>query len=185
MEYNKTIKLKDGRECVLRNGAEQDAKAVYKVFNLTHAQTDFLLSYPDENSFNVEQEADFLKAKTESNNEIEIIAEVDGYVAGTAGIEAIGIKDKVKHRAELGISVDKEYWGLGIGRALMEACIECAKAAGYAQVELEAVAENESALGLYKSVGFVEFGRNPRGFRSRYTGWQPLVLMRLELDESE
>ena len=182
MEYNKTVILKDGRECVLRNGTENDAKAVYDDFNLTHEQTDYLLSYPDENSFSVEQEAEFLKAKTESPNEIMIIAVVDGYVAGTAGIEAIGDKDKVKHRAELGIAIDKEYWRLGIGRALMEACIECAKAAGYVQVELEAVAENESAIRLYESMGFTEYGRNPKGFRSRLTGWQPLVLMRLDLE---
>ena len=77
--------------------------------------------------------------------------------------------------------MDKAYWGLGIGRALTEACIECAGAAGYVQLELEAVAENKSALALYRSVGFQEYGRNPKGFRSRLTGWQELVLMRLEL----
>ena len=78
--------------------------------------------------------------------------------------------------------MDKAYWGLGIGRAMTETCIECAKAAGYAQMELEAVAENKNALALYESVGFVEYGRNPKGFRSRLAGWQELVLMRLELD---
>ena len=77
--------------------------------------------------------------------------------------------------------MDKEYWGLGIGRALTEGCIECARAAGYVQLELEAVAENKYALALYKSVGFQEYGRNPKGFRSRLSGWQELVLMRLEL----
>ena len=45
------------------------------------------------------------------------------------------------------------------------------------------MAENERAIALYQSEGFVEYGRNPRGFRSRQTGWQELVLMRLELDE--
>ena len=77
--------------------------------------------------------------------------------------------------------MDKAYWGLGVGRALTGACIECARTAGYVQLELMAVAENKAALALYKSVGFVEYGRNPKGFRSRSTGWQELVLMRLEL----
>ena len=181
MEYQKTIRLKDGRTCFLRNGTEADGNAVFDNFNLTHSQTDYLLSYPDENSFTPEQEAAFLKQKTESRDEIEIIAEVAGRVVGTAGIEHIGLKEKVRHRAEFGISVDKDYWGLGIGRALTEACIECAKAAGYAQLELEAVADNKNALALYKSVGFVEYGRNPKGFRSRLSGWQELMLMRLEL----
>ena len=51
----------------------------------------------------------------------------------------------------------------------------------YIQLELEAVAENEHALALYRSVGFAEYGRNPKGFRSRISGWQAVVLMRLEL----
>ena len=88
----------------------------------------------------------------------------------------------MRRRAGFGISVDKAYWGLGVGRALTEACIACAKTAGYAQLELEAAAENKNALALYESVGFVEYGRNPKGFHSRLSGWQPLVLMRMELD---
>ena len=60
---------------------------------------------------------------------------------------------------------------------------EAARAAGYVQLELEAVAENKAALALYRSVGFVEYGSNPKGFRSRLTGWQELVLMRLELNK--
>ena len=183
MNYYKKITLKDGRECVLRNGTENDAQAVYDLFNLTHEQTDFLLSYPDEKSFTVEQEAEFLKKQTESENAIEILAELDGRAVGFAGFSAVGTKYKTKHRAEFGISVDKEYWRLGIGRALTEACLECARRAGYSQVELDVIAENAGAIALYKSFGFVEYGRNPRGFRSRITeNWQELVLMRLELN---
>ena len=181
MKYNKIINLKHGKEALLRNGEFADGEAVFVNFNETHAETDYLLSYPDENSFDAQQEAEFLKEKTESPNEIEIVTVVDGVVAGTAGIEAVGAKYKLKHRAELGIAILKEYWGLGIGKALMEACIECAKEAGYTQLELNAVAENERAVALYKKMGFVEYGRNPRGFNSRVSGYQEVVYMLLEL----
>ena len=181
MKYDKIITLKNGREALLRNGEFADGEAVFVNFNETHAETDYLLSYPDENSFDAQQEAEFLKEKTESPNEIEIVAVVDGVVAGTAGIEAVGAKYKLKHRAELGIAILKEYWGLGIGKALMEACIECAKDAGYTQLELNVVAENERAVSLYKKMGFVEYGRNPRGFNSRVSGYQEVVYMLLEL----
>ncbi len=182
MEYFKRITLKNGEECVLRNGTEADAKEVVDVFDLTHAQTDFLLSYPDENSFTVEGEAEFLKKTTESDNGIEIIAKIGEKAVGLAGISPVGNKYKTRRRAEFGISVDMEYWGLGVGRALTEACIECAVKAGYAQLELDVVADNERAISLYKKYGFVEYGRNPRGFCSRAAGWQELVLMRLELE---
>ena len=181
MKYNKIITLKNGKEAILRNGEFADGEAVFVNFNETHAETDYLLSYPDENSFDAEQEAEFLKEKTESPNEIEIVALVDGVVAGTAGIEAVGAKYKLKHRAELGIAILKEYWGLGLGKALMEACIECAKEAGYTQLELNVVAENERAVVLYRKMGFVEYGRNPRGFNSRVSGYQEVVYMLLEL----
>ena len=185
MEYNNTITLKNGTVCTLRNGTASDGQALLDVFNLTHEQTDFLLTYPEEHMFTAQQEADFLQAKTDSADEIELLAELDGNIVGSAGIGCVGRKEKIRHRAEFGISVDQAYWGLGIGRALTEACIECAKNAGYTQMELEVVAENKAAIALYESVGFVEYGRNPKGFRSRFTGWQEIVLMRLDMDNGE
>ena len=182
MEYRETIILKDGRSCVLRNGTAADAQGVLRNFVLNHGQTDFLTTYPDEITFTVEQEEKYLQTKADSPNEVELVAEVEGRIVGQAGIEALGRTDKTRHRADFGISIDRDYWGLGMGRALTRACIALAKQAGYKQLELQAVAENEHALALYKSEGFVEYGRNPRGFRSRQTGWQELVLMRMELD---
>ena len=181
MKYNQKVILKNGKEALLRNGEGADGAAVYEIFNLAHAETDYLLSYPDENSFDPEEEAKYLDEKTNSPNEIEVIAIIDGKIAGTAGIEAVGTKYKVKHRADFGISILKEYWGLGLGKALTKACIQCARDAGYEQLELNAVNENERALSLYRSLGFVEFGRNPKGFKSRTSGYQELVYMLLEL----
>ena len=151
------------------------------IYLLTHAQTDYLLGYPDETIMTAEQEAAFLKEMTESADEIELLAEVDGIVVGSAGIVRVGRHEKVRHRAEFGVTVARACWGLGIGRALTLSCVECARAAGYAQLELEVVADNAKAISLYRSAGFSEYGRNPKGFRSRRTGWQELILMRLEL----
>ena len=182
MEYRKTITLKDGRNCIIRNGLAQDGNAAREVFLRTHGETDYLLTYPDETRMTGEQEAQFLKERTESLDEVELVAEIAGCLVGTAGIRCLGRMDKIRHRAEFGIGILRDYWGLGIGRALTESCLECARAAGYAQLELDVVAENAPALALYQSLGFTEYGRNPRGFRSRRSGWQELVLMRLELD---
>ena len=179
MKYRQQIVLRNGKTAILRNAEESDA--VLENFNLTHAETDYLLTYPDEGSFDAEKEARYLKRKAESVNEIEIIAVADGRVVATAGVDAVGTRDKLRHRAEFGISVLRAYWGLGIGGALTHACIQCAREAGYAQLELTAVAENERAIALYRKAGFVEFGRNPRGFRSRTSGYQEIVHMLLAL----
>ena len=41
--------------------------------------------------------------------------------------------------------------------------------------------ENARALALYEKAGFVEYGRNPKGFLSRVSGFQEVISMRLEL----
>lgn len=181
MKYNRTVRLKDGRECLLRDGREEDGQAVFEIFNLHHGETDYLLSYPDENSMDGEQESAFLKEKSDSDREIQMIAVVDNVVVGMASLMSKGSKDKVRHRADFGISVSRAYWGLGIGGALLVGCIECAKDAGYEQLELEVVAENRVAVSMYERAGFVEYGRNAKGFKSRGSGFQELIYMRKEL----
>lgn len=182
MQYNTVVLLRNGAECRLRNGVEEDGRAVFDNFNATHAQSDYLLAYPDENRFDAAQEGEFLREKSENDREVELVALIDDVIVGTAGIESLGSQYKVRHRAEFGVSVDKAYWGLGVGSALLSACIKCAMLAGYKQLELNVVADNTRALALYSKNGFVEYGRNPRGFYSRISGFQELVYMRLDLD---
>ena len=181
MRYAKTVLLRGGVELLVRNAVASDARALRDIMQRTHAETDYLLSYPDEQSVDDEQEARLLAETERSDNEVELVAVVDGEIVGSAGVAAVGSRRKVAHRARFGISILKEYWGMGIGRVLMEASIDCARQAGYTQLELEVVAENERAVLLYRCAGFEEYGRNPRGYRSASWGYQELVHMRLEL----
>ena len=181
MKYAKNVTLKNDKKCLLRNAVGEDAQEVLDIFLLTHEQTDFLSSYKDEATFDTTFEKQFLTDKECADREVYLCAVVDGHIVGTAGVDSKG-ENKISHRAEFGIAIDKDFWGIGIGRALTVACIECAKDAGYSQLELEVVSDNSSAISLYKSMGFIEFGRNPRGFHSRYQGWQELISMRVELN---
>ena len=175
------MELKGGAELLVRNAVASDARALRDIMQRTHAETDYLLSYPDEQGSDDEQEARSLAETERSDNEVELVAVLDGRIVGSAGVTAVGSRRKVLHRARFGISILTEYWGLGIGRVLMESCIDSARRAGYAQLELEVVADNQRAVSLYRRAGFEECGRNPRGYRSASSGYQELVHMRLEL----
>lgn len=181
MKFKKEITLKNGKECLLRNASGDDARAVCEVMYLTHVQTDYLSAYPEEIISDENEERAYLASKEESPNEIELCAVVDGKIAGIANIVAISEKGKLRHRAKFGISIEQSFQGMGLGRILTKTCIECAREVGYAQLELNLVSDNASAGALYKSLGFTEFGRNPKGMFSRISGWQELILMRLEL----
>lgn len=177
MEYYKRTLLKNGKECVIRSGKYADGAAVLENFNRVHGETDFLLSYPDENSFTAEQESEFLFTKLTSEREVQLIAVIGGEIAGTAGVTQVGGKRKIRHRAEYGISISEKFWGIGIGSALTDACIECAERAGFEQLELSVAAENKRAVALYKKKGFVEYGRNPHAFKLSDGTYREFVLM--------
>lgn len=181
MKYIKNVVLKDNRKCLIREADGDDAKEVLDIFLLTHGQTDYLSSYKEDAAFDVAFEKKFLNDIVCSENELYLCAVVDEHIVGTASVFVIG-PNKVRHRAEFGIAIDRDYWGIGIGQAMTAACIEFSRSAGYAQLELEVVSDNTAAISLYQKMGFVEFGRNPRGFFSHYQGWQELVSMRLELN---
>ena len=174
MRYVAMVALTGGVELLVRNAVASDARALRETVRRT-------LSSPDEQGSDEEREARLLEEAERCGNQVELVAIVDGRIVGSAGVEAVGSRRKVAHRARFGISILKEYWGMGIGRVLTEACIDCARRAGYAQLELDVVADNERAVSLYRRAGFEECGRNPRGYWSSSTGFQELVHMRLEL----
>ena len=57
------------------------------------------------------------------------------------------------------MSVAPERWRLGIGRRLVQACIEWARTEGYEAMVLETTVQQRGAIALYESAGFREIGQ--------------------------
>jgi len=70
---------------------------------------------------------------------------------------------KLQHKGFVwGVFVADTHRGQGLGRLLMQAVIEHARAAhGIRQLNLTAYAANKAAVALYESLGFVVYGREP------------------------
>jgi ribosomal protein S18 acetylase RimI-like enzyme len=61
---------------------------------------------------------------------------------------------RVAHTGRLGMGVLPAWRGQGLGRRLLQACIDKAQARGITRVELEARADNARAIALYERLGF-------------------------------
>jgi len=153
------ITLKDGRTCVLKPTGPEVAAEMVAYMKITAGETEWLLRYPDEVNFTLEGEQDILGKILDDPGHVMMAAIVDGKVAGNASISGIGNKRKILHRCCLAIALYREYWSLGIGRAMIEYLIELAKEIGFSQMDLEVVAENTQAQALYRKCGFIETGR--------------------------
>ncbi|MBR1841768.1 MAG: GNAT family N-acetyltransferase [Oscillospiraceae bacterium] len=181
MIYKRAFTLKNGESATVRSALEEDAEEIVRLFKACREETDFLLSYNEESKLTPDMEREIIAGMNSSERSALLVIECGGVIAGTAGFSEVRDRIKLRHRASFGVNVLRDYWGRGLGRALVEAVIDCVKEARYEQLELEAVAENERAVGLYKSLGFTEYGRNPRGFRTRSGEYQELIEMRMEL----
>lgn len=153
------IVLKDGRKCILKPNSPEYAEAMIEYLTKTSGETEFLLRYPDEVNYTLESEQEILQRLLEDPYVIMMAAIVDGKVAGNGSVSEIGDKRKIRHRCSMAIALYEEYWGLGIGTAMIGYMTELAREIGWHQMDLEVVAENEQAQALYKKCGFIESGR--------------------------
>lgn len=181
MKYRKEIFLKDNSVCLLRNPTAEDAQGILNIMRLTSSETENMRRYPDEIRMTADEEANFLQSIEESEESLMICAEIDGKIVGNGGISPVASVEKCRHRANLGIAVQKAYNGLGIGTQIVSALLEEAKKAGYEQVELDVVTDNYRAIGIYERLGFVRNGEIPNAFKRRDGGYQNLYCMHVKL----
>jgi len=92
-----------------------------------------------------------------------------GSVVGWCDIER-NPREGFRHRGRLGIGIMPLERGGGLGRRLMQAAIDAARAQGMERIELEVFASNARAIALYESLGFVREGlrRRSRKLDGRY-----------------
>ncbi len=62
------------------------------------------------------------------------------------------------HRCRLGMGIDSNYRGIGLGKKLIQFAIDFCKTNQIEYIDLSVFAHNLPALKLYKSIGFVERG---------------------------
>ena len=166
MEYtSKEIRLKNGKTCVIRLAEESDAEMLLEYLKVTSAQTPYMIREPEEVRTSVEEEVEFIQKNRENPRALHLMAFVDGVFAGSCSFAPGSERLRLRHRCNIGISLYRESWGMGVGTALMEEIIANAKAAGFEQAELEVVSANEAAIGLYKKLGFQITGTLPRAFK--------------------
>lgn len=162
---HRTVTLKDGRNCVLRPTHPDDAAEMIEYLKIISAETPFVLRYPDEVNYTLEGEREILANLLENEGSVMMLAVVDGKVAGNCSINGHGNKRKILHRCGMAIALKKEFWNLGIGRAMIEYLMELAREIGYEQIELEVVEGNDRAKSLYEKCGFCETGKHLRALK--------------------
>ncbi len=156
----------------IRPATEDDAEAFAKVF-ADRSASNGTLQHPYTS-------AAVWRSRLAGNvgtRQVAFAALVNGRVVGNAGLHPINDNPRQKHVCSLGISIAEAYQGRGVGRALMNACLDFADNwANYARVELTVHADNARAVKLYESLGFQHEGRL-RDYSFREGGYVDALFM--------
>jgi L-amino acid N-acyltransferase YncA len=108
------------------------------------------------------------------------VAELDGEIAGWVAVVPYSRRTVYRGVGEESVYVAERARGRGVGRALLEAVIESARAGGLWTLQAGIFPDNVASLELHRRVGFREVG-----FRERIgelSGvWRDVVVLELRL----
>ena len=141
------------------------------------------------NSWEVNQDAKYEKEYIEAHvlrkNAVMIVALHAQQIVGLLNFVG-GLKQRVSHDGEVGISIAIDFQGTGVGRRMMEVFLEwAAENLLLNRVTLHVMGNNHRALTLYRSLGFEVEGRR-RGAVVFDTGKvEDLVMMGLIFQKSK
>jgi len=153
-QYKNEYLLKDGQKLIVRMPEIGDEQELIDMIKTVDNETKFLAREPDEFNFTLEQEREFIRNSMSNENGRLLIAEIEGKIVANFSVQRISNSKRFRHRAAMGIVVKKEYWRSGIGKILMNECINWCREKNVEQLELEVVTQNNRAISMYKNLGF-------------------------------
>lgn len=152
------MRLKNGQELLLCKPVKEDAKAIINYLNIVGGESDNLLFGLNEFTMTIPEEEKFIEKMNSSETSILLIGRVEGEIVCIGSISSPARK-RIAHQGELGISVKKDYWGLGIGTHLINEIIQSAKETNTLEIIHLGVKDgNKRAIDLYKKIGFEQIG---------------------------
>ena len=134
-----------------------DAKELVEYMDTVGSQSDNLSFGAEGSGFTVNQEREFLKNFLSNEKNAMFVARHNDKIVGNIGLT--NLPKRFSHRATIGVSVLKDYWGKGIATKLIKQTIDFAKnKAKLDLISLEVRTDNNRAIELYERFGFRKIG---------------------------
>ncbi|MFX1519987.1 MAG: GNAT family N-acetyltransferase [Promethearchaeota archaeon] len=159
MSTRKDLSKHKVKDIKIRYATKEDFVTLRQMFNKVVKEKRFLPTLYEIEVEEVESEWFDLR-----HQNFIIVAEIQGEIVGQVQLERLD-DDATQHVCEIGIIIDPDYRGKGVGSALLKKGIDTAKHLGFEKIILSVFSTNEIALTLYKKFGFKEIGRRNKQFR--------------------
>ncbi|MFC6169722.1 GNAT family N-acetyltransferase [Loigolactobacillus jiayinensis] len=169
-------------EVTLRPATPADAAALLSLLGQLAQETPFLLTDIADLQVAVDVEAAQLQQLAQADNNVLFVAVLGDELVGMARVTASAAPE-IQHIGEIGVAVLHEFWGYGLGTALLEEVLAWAQANPLIRrLELTVQERNQRAYQLYQKLDFQVEGKTVRGFYDAEAGFQTLIRMARLID---
>ncbi|HEY3291381.1 MAG TPA: GNAT family N-acetyltransferase [Anaerolineae bacterium] len=164
----------------IRLATEADLPAILSIYNDAILNTTAVYDYT---AHTLEMRQAWFAAKQRDGFPV-YVAEVDGEVCGFSSFGPFRAWAAYKYSVEHSVYVAQHRRNYGVGRALILAVIDAARAMDRHVILAGIDSENEVSIRLHRKLGFVEAGTMKQvGYK--FGHWLDLVFMQLILDTPE
>jgi RimJ/RimL family protein N-acetyltransferase len=147
---------------IIREAQPSDAAQIIAyVKRLSEEPISNIVISPGEFTHTVAEEERMLSEFAASENSIFLVAETERKIVGQLNCRGRNDRKAIRHTVTLGMSVDRDWRGQGIGSLLMSNAIAWAKELEFIKrIELLVFERNETAIHLYQKFGFEIEGKH-------------------------
>ncbi|MCG8570859.1 MAG: GNAT family N-acetyltransferase [Spirochaetes bacterium] len=161
---------------MIREATGDDAENMLLYLRQVAKESDFFAFTAKEAEIFLEEEQAIITNLKESKNSVFLVAERKKQLIGILIFKG-GKYQRIEHSGEFSLSVVKEYWGKGVGPALLEYLLNWAKENSLIKkINLKVRFDNYAAIKLYRKYGFNEEGTIAREYLINGVFYEALLM---------
>ncbi|EOP54673.1 acetyltransferase [Bacillus cereus VDM053] len=143
----------NGLTFTIRSAAETDAEQLSEIRVQIDGETENMDREAREGFIDKIGFQKIIKTDSEETKNLFLVAEVHNRIVGFSRCEGSNLK-RLSHKVEFGVCILREFWGYGMGKSLLQQCIQWADENEVKKISLQVLETNEKAIQLYKKLGF-------------------------------
>lgn len=175
-----SIVLRNNKDARLVPAPDASPSSYMQYQQAVYSETPYTGTAPQEAVQTVQAATELLYGLASSTSCLPIFCVYDGIIIGEAFV-SLHQRYMARHRATISVSVLRQYWGIGVGTALLhKACTTALSMPDITQLELDVVTGNVRAIQLYMKYGFQIVGTLPNHHKLANGAMYDSFLMILE-----
>jgi RimJ/RimL family protein N-acetyltransferase len=160
---------RDGRPYVVREAELTDATLLIQHTQAMLREPQWSITEAHEFRLTLDEEERWILSFGQRNHSLLLVADFGSHdrpVVGGMLSFWVQPRRRLRHRGRVGLGVQAQYRGVGVGETLLRTLLNWAEAEPEVErVELSVFAHNTRAISLYRKVGFVEEARLLRSYK--------------------